>query len=110
METAFPTGTHVLVSFEAGVTSRKPTWLYAMHIDPPPLRWGKGEQRIDPVQLARHGYAKARRVGITALAGGKRKTEIRNATPREFRDVLLAIAATVPGLSPGSQPRVGGQT
>lgn len=78
-----------------GHVSRKPTWLYAMHVDPPPLHWGKGKQRIDPDQLARHGYAKARRVGITALAGGKHKTEIRNATPREFRDVLLAIAATV---------------
>jgi hypothetical protein len=26
------------------------------------------------------------------MAGGKRKTEIRNATPPAFRDVLLAIA------------------
>jgi hypothetical protein len=28
------------------------------------------------------------------MAGGKRKTEIRNATPPEFRDVLLSIAAS----------------
>lgn len=78
-----------------GHPSRKPTWLYACRCEPPPLRWGRGEQRLDPDQVARHGYAKARRVGMTALAGGKRKTEIRNATPAAFRDLLLAIAGSV---------------
>lgn len=29
---------------------------------------------------------------MTAMVGGKDKTKIRNATPIEFRDVLLAIA------------------
>jgi hypothetical protein len=29
------------------------------------------------------------------MVGGKRKTEIRNATPPQFRDLLLSIAATV---------------
>jgi hypothetical protein len=29
---------------------------------------------------------------MMAMIGGKRKTEIRNATPQGFRDVLLAIA------------------
>lgn len=62
--------------------------------DLPSLRWGKGEQRLDPLMLERHGYEKARRVGLVAMAGGKRKTEIRNATPPEFRDLLLSIAAT----------------
>jgi hypothetical protein len=32
---------------------------------------------------------------MMAMIGGKRKTEIRNATPIEFRDVLLAIARSV---------------
>ena len=77
-----------------GHASRKPTWLYAVGCDLPSLRWGEGEQRLDPVMLERHGYARARRVGVMAMAGGKRKTEIRNATPPEFRDVLLAIAAS----------------
>jgi hypothetical protein len=35
---------------------------------------------------------KARRIGITAMVGGKDKTRIRNATPMEFRNVLLSIA------------------
>ena len=45
-----------------------------------------------PVAVARHGYAKARRIGMCAMVGGKRKTEIRNATPALFRDMLLAMA------------------
>jgi hypothetical protein len=77
-----------------GHASRKPTWLYAVRTSLPPLRWGEGEQRLDPLMLERHGYEKARRIGLVAMAGGKRKTEIRNATPPEFRDLLVSIAAT----------------
>jgi len=77
-----------------GHMSRKPTWLYA--VTPrdrlPELNWSKGEQRLHPVALERYGYEKARRIGMTAMVGGKRKTEIRNATPVEFRDVLIGIA------------------
>jgi hypothetical protein len=75
-----------------GHMSRKPTWLYAAGIDPPSLRWGRGAQRLHPVALARHGYEKARRIGITAMVGGKDKTKIRNATPVEFRDLLISMA------------------
>jgi hypothetical protein len=45
------------------------------------------------VALARHGYEKARRIGILAMIGGKEKTRIRNATPPAFRDLLLSLAA-----------------
>jgi hypothetical protein len=75
-----------------GHLSRKGTWLFAAHVDTPELRWGVGEQRIHPVALAKHGYEKARRIGMMAMVGGKHKTKIRNATPPEFRDVLLDIA------------------
>ena len=75
-----------------GHMSRKPTWLYAAKVDLPQLDWSKGEQRIHPVALERHGYEKARRIGMMAMVGGKDKTKIRNATPQEFRDILLAIA------------------
>lgn len=77
-----------------GHVGRKPTWLYGVGIDPAPLHWGRGPQRLDPDQVLRDGYEKARRCGIVALAGGKRKTEIRNATPLAFRDVLLALAGS----------------
>lgn len=77
-----------------GHFSRKGTWLYACLTDLPSLRWGEGEQRLHPVAVERHGYEKARRIGMMAMVGGKRKTEIRNATPIEFRDLLLSIART----------------
>jgi hypothetical protein len=77
-----------------GHLSRKPTWLYACHTDLPELRWGIGEQRLHPIALERHGYEKARRIGMMAMVGGKDKTRIREATPPEFRDVLIAIAVT----------------
>ena len=78
-----------------GHMSRKPTWLYANGSDLPDPNWTRGEQRLHPVALERYGYEKARRIGMMAMIGGKRKTEIRNATPIEFRDVLLAIARSV---------------
>jgi hypothetical protein len=78
-----------------GHIARKPSWLYAVGCELPELRWGKGEQRLHPVALERHGYAKARRIGMLAMVGGKDKTRIRNATPPAFRDILLAMARTV---------------
>lgn len=80
-----------------GHMSRKPTWPYVFGVRRdllPELNWSKGEQRLHPVALARYGYAKARRIGMTAMVGGKDKTRIRNATPPEFRDVLIGIART----------------
>ena len=80
-----------------GHFSGKPTWLYVSGVswmDLPELRWGKVEQRLHPKALEKYGYAKARRIGMMAMVGGKDKTNIRNATPPEFRDLLLAIAAT----------------
>jgi hypothetical protein len=78
-----------------GHFSNKPTWLYAVSAAPlPELRWGDGEQRVHPTALAKHGYAKARRIGMMAMIGGKDKTRIREATMPEFRDVLIEIART----------------
>ena len=42
--------------------------------------------------IDRYGESKARKIGQVAMIGGKDKTRIRNATPIEFRDVLLRIA------------------
>lgn len=78
-----------------GHQAGKATWLYAVGVDLPDLKWGKCEQRLHPVALAKHGYEKARRIGILSMVGGKDKTRIRNATPVEFRDVLIAMAETV---------------
>lgn len=81
-----------------GHLSGKPTWLLACGMqrnELPELRWGKTEQRIHPRALELHGYEKARRIGMMAMVGGKDKTRIRNATPDEFRNVLIAIARSV---------------
>lgn len=76
-----------------GHMSRKGTWLYAAHVkDLPALNWARGEQRLHPGYLAKHGYEKARRCGMVAMVGGKDRQRVRNATPLEFRDVLLGIA------------------
>lgn len=75
-----------------GHMSRKPTWLLAQGVRRPELNWSRGEQRLHPVALERYGYEKARRIGMTAMVGGKDKTKIRNTTPVEFRDVLIGIA------------------
>lgn len=77
-----------------GHTARKGTWLYANGTDLPKLEWSLGEQRLDPVMVERHGYEYARRKGLVSMIGGKRKTEIRNATPEPFRDVLIQMART----------------
>lgn len=77
-----------------GHMARKATWLYACGVELPELTWGPSEQRIHPVALARHGYAKARRIGVMAMVGGKDKTRIRDATPPLFRDLLISIART----------------
>lgn len=78
-----------------GHMSRKPTWLYAVGTVLPDLNWTKGAQRLHPIALERYGYERARRIGMTAMVGGKHKTKIRNATPPAFRDLLLQIARTV---------------
>jgi hypothetical protein len=78
-----------------GHMSRKPTWLLTSGIAYPflpELDWSRGAQRLHPIALERYGYEKARRIGMTAMVGGKNKTKIRNATPVAFRDMLLSIA------------------
>jgi hypothetical protein len=81
-----------------GHFANKLTWLLVYGVDPaelPDLIWGKGEQRLHPVALEKHGYAKARRIGMMAMVGGKDKVRIRNRTPAAFRDLLLSIARSV---------------
>lgn len=95
-----PAWTCCVYQGQYGHLAGKPTWLYVvgLHLDQlPELRWGKVEQRLHPTALAKHGYEKARRIGMMAMVGGKNKTRIRNATPPEFRDVLLQIARATQG-------------
>lgn len=78
-----------------GHAAKKATWLYAVGIEFPDLDFSSGEQRLPQWMIDRYGYAKARRIGVVAMVGGKDKVRIRNATPHAFRDLLLRIARTV---------------
>jgi hypothetical protein len=64
-----------------GHFARKPTWLYAMDVDPPELIWGKSDKPLPDWMIERYGHAKARRIGHMAMVGGKAKTQIRDASP-----------------------------
>lgn len=78
-----------------GHIARKVTWLFAHGVDLPELHWGPSPQRLPAYAVAKYGYAKARRIGVMAAIGGKRKTEIRNATPAAFRDLLLTMVRPI---------------
>ncbi len=85
-----------------GHVARKGTWLLAHEpVTLPDLIWGPAEQRLHPTALAKYGYAKARRIGMSAMVGGKDKTKIRAATPPKFRDLLISMVA-----KPRSQPGI----
>jgi len=108
-------GGWIMADFEGGWTccveqghyghlARKATWLYAHGVELPSLIWGKSPQRIHPIALAKHGYEKARRIGVMAMVGGKNKTLIREATPPAFRDLLISIARSrIAGFGPHAE-------
>jgi hypothetical protein len=77
-----------------GHASRKPTWLLAVGCDLPELERSRAAQRLPDWMVERYGYAKARRIGVVAMVGGKDKERIRDRTPPPFRDLLLTIAAS----------------
>jgi len=92
-----------------GHLAGKRTWLIASRLQKeqlPELRWGLCEQRLHPRALELHGYEKARRIGMMAMVGGKNKTRIRNATPPEFREVLIDIARRVKHPGRPFEPRL----
>ncbi len=50
------------------------------------------EHPADSHAWDKYGYEKARRIGMSAMVGGKDKTKIRAATPIAFRDLLISMA------------------
>lgn len=74
----------------------KPTWLYAVGIDPlPDLRWGVHpvtDEMFPADVLAKHGRDYCRKAGVMAFKGGGKDSAARIATPPEFRDLLIAMA------------------
>lgn len=79
-----------------GHRARKATWLYACGVDLPSLDWGKAKGNF----LRIDGRRDATKAGICQLLSKRQRA----ATPVEFRDLLLAIAATAhqcPSGNPG---------
>jgi hypothetical protein len=79
-----------------GHRAQKATWLYACGVELPNLTWGSsfdkvrvGRYAIDPAWTEER-KARARRTGILQRLSKKQ----REATPIEFRDLLLSIART----------------
>lgn len=77
-----------------GHYARKPTLLYAVGVDLPELRWGKGEARLDPAVIERMGLVRAKRLGEVGARGGGTDSSPRIGTPAEFRDLLIGMART----------------
>ena len=80
-----------------GHYARKPTLLYAFGVELPELVWGHSEARLDHEYVKRVGIKKAKRAGELSLRGGGVDSGARISTPKEFRDLLLSIAATAKG-------------
>lgn len=78
-----------------GHLSRKATWLYAYGVELPELRWGKAPAGL---RVAGAGFHTKEERDVARLSGTHRRqqlpTKLRNATPPEFRDLLVNIALT----------------
>lgn len=71
-----------------GHEATKGTWLYAFGVEPPKLKWSKGEKPTAWISTDRPRSELAA-LGIRQLSKQEAK-----ATPHAFRDVLLSIART----------------
>lgn len=80
-----------------GHPARKSTYLYAVGVDFDrcQLIWDRTRAKVPAWMIERYGEAKARKIGVVAMMGGKDKVRKRNASPIEFRDQLLAMARSV---------------
>jgi hypothetical protein len=76
-----------------GHRARKATWLYANGVDLPKLKWGKAPGDFVRLDDGFHSAEERRRAIKTGACQRLSKTQ-RAATPIEFRDLLLSIAAT----------------
>lgn len=77
-----------------GHPARKATWLYAIGVSLPELRWGKapGARRLDD---GFHSSEERRTARAAGVVPARRLSSAENlATPAEFRDLLVSIAST----------------
>jgi hypothetical protein len=76
-----------------GHRARKATWLYAVGTELPDLRWGKAPGDFVRLDEGFHSIEERRRAIKTGACPRLSKKQ-RAATPPEFRDLLIGIAAT----------------
>jgi len=100
-------GAWVVADFEGGWTccveqshyghpSRKQTWLYAHGVELPSLKWGRTPGEHPWVSFLEYNSEQGqRRASRTGIVQRQSKNQ-RNATPPQFRDVLLSIAGSCP--------------
>jgi len=69
-----------------GHRARKATWLYAFGIEPPSMRWGRGAPPEAWISADRP------RAELAARGIGQLQKREAQATPTEFRELLLTIA------------------
>lgn len=84
-----------------GHPARKASFLYAVGIefDAFEINSHKSRAVVPQWMIDRYGEAKARKIGVVAMMGGKDKVKKRNATPLPFRDLLIAMARSVERVS-----------
>lgn len=74
-----------------GHRARKATWLYAVGVELPTLRWGRADGDFVRLDEGFHS-AEERRRAIKTGAGRRLSKRQRAATPLAFRDLLISIA------------------
>lgn len=77
-----------------GHRARKATWLYAVGVDLPPLRWGRAPGDFVRLDEGFHSIEERARAVKTGACQRLSKRQ-RAATPPEFRDVLVDIARSL---------------
>lgn len=85
-----------------GHRARKATWLYAVGVDLPRMRWGRAPGdfvRLDDGFHSAEERARAIKTGACQRLSKKQRA----ATPIEFRDVLIAMARSVRAESRAAQ-------
>jgi hypothetical protein len=76
-----------------GHYARKPTYLYAVGVELPELRWGKSEAVVPQWAVDKYGIKKCKRIGEIGLKGGGKDNAHRIGTPPEFKKLLIDIVS-----------------
>ena len=74
---------------------RKPTWLYAIGCTLLDLDWGVSDPKYPDWAISKYGLERCKRMGEIAFKGGGVDSSARNATPEQFKEILIKMARSV---------------